>query len=202
MGIDRQCRWVRYRLPLLIGGELKVEERRRVERHLIGCSDCQGQRSRSTDAFAALRSFAEVSAPVLVDSPSVWPALAGQIRESRHASPSLSWWETPLPRNWAALSLAMGLIGLVAGPLALLSGRDPVRTAPTSVTTRPVEPPRLAATPPSALPSDRSRPVDGSSKGGANSGFDPTAGPGLQVNYDLDHGTPIGSGSRDPQHSY
>ena len=35
--------------------------------------------------------------------------LAAQIRESRHATPPLAWWETPLPRPWGTLGLATGL---------------------------------------------------------------------------------------------
>jgi Putative zinc-finger len=201
MRIDRHCRWVRHRLPLLIGGELGVEERRRVERHLIGCLDCKEHREASNDALSALRAFAEVG-PVGVGVPSLWPALSNQIRQSRHVSPVPSWWETPLPRAWAALGLAMALIGMVAAPLSLLSGREPARPLPPSVELPTVELPKLVSTPSSALPSSRSLPADGPSRSLGNPSFDPTSISSLQFNYDLDHGTPMGPGNRDPQHSY
>lgn len=207
MGIEHHCRWVRHRLPLLIGGELKVDDKRRVERHLIGCVTCRGHRDRSNHAFSVLRTFAEDSSPVAADSPSLWPALADQIRRSRHASPGLSWWETPLPRAWAALGLAMGLIALVASPLALLAGRESARSMPRPVDSSAqlppvVELPKLVSTPTtSALPSGRPASPDVVPK--PSSAFDPTApNANIQFSYDLDRGTLTGPANRDPQHSY
>jgi anti-sigma factor RsiW len=190
MGIDRQCQWVRHRLPLLIGGELKVDERRRVERHLIGCLDCRGSRESSSTAFSALRSMAEVS-PARADAPSLWPALSAQIRQSRHASPTLSWWEVPGPRAWTVFGMAM------------LSGRaEPVRSSEATVTSRPVELPKLASRPPVAsLPNRSSRP-DALPKNPGNVAFDPTSPSAIPLTYDLDHGTLVTPGDRDPQHSY
>jgi anti-sigma factor RsiW len=204
MGIDRHCRWVRHRLPLLVGGELRIDERRKVERHLIGCLDCRGHRASSTDAFSALRAFAEVSSPARSDAPSLWPALSDQIRQSKHVPRPLSWWETPLPRAWSALSLAMGLIGMVIAPLALLSGREPERPSPpisAQRETSPVASPKLVVTPPTALPSGGSILVGDASKNFAGSGSASTAS-APSFNYDLDHGTPMGPGNRDPQRSY
>ena len=40
MMIDR-CAWVRDRLPLLAGDDWLGPDRRRVERHLIGCPTCR-----------------------------------------------------------------------------------------------------------------------------------------------------------------
>jgi len=89
MRVDHRCRWVRHRLPLLAGGELAVEERRKVERHLIGCPGCRDRCDASTGALAALRSFAEES-PADAGAPSLWPALALQIR-NREALRRLAW---------------------------------------------------------------------------------------------------------------
>jgi hypothetical protein len=203
MRIDRQCRWVRHRLPLLIGGELGIDERRKVERHLIGCLDCKGHREASNDALSALRSFAEV-APARVDPPSLWPALSDQIRQSRHVKPTPSWWEAPLPRAWAAACLAMALIGMIAAPLSLLSGREPRRQPlPSTVEVTQFEPPKESvSTTPTALPSPSPFASNPPSKKSGDSGFDPTLPSSTQLNYDLDHGTPMGPGNRDPQHSY
>ena len=199
MGVDHRCRWVRHRLPLLAGGELGVEERRRVERHLIGCLGCRDRRAASTDALDALRAFAE-TAPAPADSPSLWPSLALQIRQSRHAAPRPMWWELPLSRPWPAFGLALGLGAVVVASLALPSARQTLRQSPAVVVDIPeVEPETFVFSPPGALPD---RPAGSSRdvpKGGAGA-FDPPQT--LQFGYDLDHGTPMGPGSRDPQHSY
>jgi anti-sigma factor RsiW len=203
MKMDHHCRWVRQRLPLLIGGELGVVERRRVERHLIGCLACQGHREVSTSAFSALRAFAEVP-PTRVDAPSLWPSLSDQIRQSRHVAPARSWWETPWPRSWAAAALAMGLIVMVATPLSLLLlGREPARPSAATVRVSSVEPSKsIAPAAPSALPSTSPLMASSPARKPAYSGFDPTLPQNTQINYDLDHGTPMGPGNRDPQHSY
>ena len=83
---DRHCRWARPRLPLLAGGDLGPEERRKVERHLIVCPGCRERREASADALGALHLLAEES-PAPVAAGSLWPALAVQIRQSRHAAP-------------------------------------------------------------------------------------------------------------------
>jgi hypothetical protein len=63
--------------------------------------------------------------------------------------------------------------------------------------------PKLVASPPSALPSGRSIPLDGSPKGLANPAFDPSSTASVpSLSFDLDHGTPMAPGNRDPQHSY
>jgi len=202
MGIDHHCRWVRHRLPLLAGGELGIEERRRVERHLIGCLGCRDHRDASTDALAALRSLAEES-PSSADAPSLWPALAIQIRQSRHVTPRPSWWEIPFPHPRAALGLglASGLLGMaVAASLVPPSGREAPRSSAPSVDVAPVEIQTVALTSRrGALPSGPARPTGALPQNGGNP-YDPPSIP--QFNYDLDHGTPMGPGDRDPQHSY
>jgi len=210
MKANHQCRWVRHRLPLLAGGELGIEERRRVERHLIGCLGCRDHRDASSEALAALRSFAE-EAPTRLDAPSLWPALASQIRESRHVATRPPWWEISLTRPWLAFSVVVG-IGVV-----LASGfrRPPVQEevasipapapapAPAPVLAKKlpvVKAPMVAYMPPRrALPDGPARSGGALPRGGDGPAEPPS---GLQFNYDLDHMTPMNSSNRDPQHSY
>jgi anti-sigma factor RsiW len=203
MKVDHRCRWVRHRLPLLAGGELGIEERRRVERHLIGCPGCRDQRDASSDALTALRSFAEES-PTLADAPSLWPALAVQIRESRHVGSRLPWWEIPLTRPWMAFSVVVG-IGVV---LASAFRQAPVqvqvqdKAVPSRVITKkpaPAKPPVLAVSPPRALPTGPPRPPGALPKGGDSPVVSQSS---LLFNYDLDHMTPMNPSNRDPQRSY
>jgi anti-sigma factor RsiW len=207
MKTDFYCRWVRPRLPLLAGGELGVEERRKVERHLIGCPDCQGRRDSSAGALAALRRLGEES-PSTVDAPSLWPSLARQIRQSRHAAPRPSWWEIPLPRSWAAATLATGLGAVLAASIARPTiDRDEaapvepsrfVNHAPTVEAEQPEVPvvPTLASRPKptSALPGG------GLSQAPVKPIEPPSAS--LRFDYDLDHGTPMTPGNHDPQRTF
>jgi anti-sigma factor RsiW len=80
---QHRCRWVRGRLPLLDGGELTGTDRRKVESHLLICSDCRSDRESLAGALGVLRSASE---PVVdgASAPTLWPALQRQIRESRH----------------------------------------------------------------------------------------------------------------------
>ncbi len=77
------CHWVRTRLPLLAGDDLVGPERRRAERHLVGCPDCRGRLASLRVAVDTLRTAAEVPAVVPESFRSLWPDLARQIRESR-----------------------------------------------------------------------------------------------------------------------
>jgi anti-sigma factor RsiW len=210
-----QCRWVCRRLPLLAGGELAVEERRKVERHLLGCPDCQERRDSSAGALAVLRRLGEES-PSKVDAPSLWPALARQIRQSRHASPALPWWERPLPRPWgfASLTAALGvvLVASIAPPAADFQQTP----APTSVVVAEEDPDLDTAwVPPMAEPAATEPAAPRKSKGSA---LPSTPGPGeltqvpvkpieppssiLRFDYDLDHGTPMSAGNQDPQRTF
>jgi hypothetical protein len=200
MKADYRCRWVRPRLPLLAGGELGVQERRRVERHLIGCPDCRDRRDASGEALTVLRAFAE-RPPARVDSPSLWPALASQIRQSRHVAPSPSWWELSLLRPWGAFSLAMGLGAVLAAAFVQPSRREAI--GPPAVADVPsdvaVEPEPIMITSRGALPDGPARPPGALPRDIGN-----PAGPvsASEFNYDLDHMTPMGPGNRDPQRSY
>ncbi len=161
---SRTCRWVRRRLPLLVGGELAVAERRRVERHLIGCPACRGRRDASKQSLSVLRDVAALG-PIAPgfraggDRPSVWPALARQIRESRHRPDRLFRWDWA--RSWslravqaqpvlgfaliaAALVVALGWMGWsgrsgpveAAHPATGLGAEIPIATAPISPSPR------------------------------------------------------------------
>ena len=103
MGNPR-CKWVRDRLPLLAGGELAGVERRRTERHLIGCSQCRSHRLALGAALDALHAAAAGPPPTAAASPSLWPALARQIRESRRPAAA-----SGFPWAFFAFVLASGL---------------------------------------------------------------------------------------------
>lgn len=86
---DSACRWARPRLPLLAGGELSGGDRRRVERHLIGCPACRNRLESLASSLGVLRLMGqETVAPAPSDAPSLWPALARQIREEKHFEPA------------------------------------------------------------------------------------------------------------------
>jgi predicted anti-sigma-YlaC factor YlaD len=86
MGNPR-CHWVRDRLPLSVGDDLRGLDRRLVERHLIGCPQCRQHQAALGQALETLR-MAAATTPTSPDAPSLWPALARQIRESRRPSPA------------------------------------------------------------------------------------------------------------------
>lgn len=213
MTLDHQCRWVKRRLPLLAGGELEVQERRSVERHLIGCPDCRARRDSSAEALVALHRLGE-EAPPPIDAPSLWPELARQIRETRHASPpALAWWERPLPLplGFASLAAAFGvvLVASIARPL-----HDPEGT-PASAPPLAIESPSpsiIAAQAPMDL--DEPEFLEAPRRAGAlppwpNGGLTqapakPIEPPSsvLRFDYDLDHGTPMTPGNHDPQRTF
>jgi Putative zinc-finger len=209
MTLDHQCRWVNHRLPLLAGGDLGVEERRKVERHLIGCPGCRGRRDASAGALAALRLLGEES-PSKVDAPSLWPALARQIRQSRHASPPPSWWESPLPRPWgiAGLATALGVV-LAASVASPPADFEEIPGPVPAVATE--KPPAPAVVIPSPMIADSQAPAPSPSSRPALPHGELTQAPikpieppssSLRFDYDLDHGTPMTPGSHDPQRTF
>src|SRR3954447_7200475 len=114
-----RCKWVRDRLPLLIGDELRGLDRRRVERHLIGCPRCRQHQASLGQALGVLRTVAAtVLAPL--DAPSLWPALARQIRESRRPVPTPTF-PTPFARllAWPRPVLGLGLVLLATMGVSL-----------------------------------------------------------------------------------
>lgn len=84
------CRWARPRLAILAGDDdgrdLQPEDRRLVERHLIGCTSCRAERDSLANAVGLLRSAATVPS-MTHEASSIWPELSQQIRRSRHARP-------------------------------------------------------------------------------------------------------------------
>ena len=87
---NSSCEWVRGRLPLCMGagdgpddpgddgGDLGVEDRRTIERHLAACPGCREHRSELAGALGAL-AVAAGALPVVPDAPSLWPALERRI---------------------------------------------------------------------------------------------------------------------------
>lgn len=112
------CGWARQRLPLLAGGELAGSDRRKTERHLISCASC---RTHLVSLNASLNVLHAVAAEPLAltqqNAPSLWPAVARQIRESRRPAPPF--WPSielrPFPLAWTATGLAAA--ALLAGGL-------------------------------------------------------------------------------------
>jgi anti-sigma factor RsiW len=111
------CKATRTRLPLLAGGELLGIDRREVERHVIGCNDCRRHLESLRNALQVLQTAAQ-SAPVRPDTPSIWPELSRQIRESRRpvAASWASRFAWPIAGMAATLLLAVGTL-IVARPL-------------------------------------------------------------------------------------
>jgi anti-sigma factor RsiW len=117
MGSPR-CQWVRDRLPLLVGDDLRGLDRRRVERHLVGCSQCRQHQTALSQALETLRTAAGTPL-VAPEAPSLWPALARQIRESRRPVPAATFpFPSPLAfafawlrvNPWPALGFGLGLL--------------------------------------------------------------------------------------------
>lgn len=203
---NKSCSWVLRRLPLLDGGELAVDERRHVERHLIGCPDCRGAHASTADALGALRVLA--AAPARTDAPPLWPALHRQIRQSRHVSARPAWsWSWLFARTSPALGFGLMAGGVMAVGFALGRTAPTPAPAPTRLS-NPASPARGLVGPPAwtaggavrspgAVATTPPRPTNL-----ADRQDDPFRAPSIRLDYALDHGHPIGSGARDPQRSY
>jgi hypothetical protein len=184
MATDLRCGQIRRLLPLVAGdaegSDLPWDERRLVERHLIGCASCRAHRDSMTMALAALHLAASVP-PISADTPSVWPALSRQIRGTRH----------PHPARWFGLGFG-GSVGLAASLLLLgtaiglltsrLGALSPPQPAPTVVVEAPPEPrpaipdgqPQLLAGQPTPAPKPEPRAaLDIDAKGAASRLRDP-----------------------------
>ncbi len=182
MATKLECRWVRPRLALLAGDaegrDLRWDDRRHVERHLIGCPSCRAERESLATAVAALHETA--AGPAKAHAPSIWPALEQQIRASRHLRPN----------PWASLGFGPSL-GLAAGLLVagtaigLVGGRIQTPSAP-----QPHPAVQSAAAPTAPRPALPEGPA------GAQVAAEPQAAPKPEVRLDLD---PKTGASRDPQ---
>lgn len=79
-----RCAWVAARLPLMADGELAGLERRRVERHVLGCPSCRERLAAQSRALGVLHSAA--AEDPTSGHVSVWPALMRQIQETRRST--------------------------------------------------------------------------------------------------------------------
>jgi hypothetical protein len=142
-------------------------DRRRVERHLIGCPQCRQHQTALGQALEILRTAAG-TAPAESDAPSLWPALARQIRESRRPRPKPALaFSAPLSPliSWLRLNprpaFGLGLALLAAAAVAVSPGarqRNATTKAKVVDITRPIAPARpLPATVQTPMPVPDSR---------------------------------------------
>lgn len=214
------CLWVGDRLPLLAGGELTGADRRKAERHLIACPGCRRRRESLAGALGVLHAAGRVPVGAGADAPSLWPALARQIREARHEPrPSTltlpdagSWLDAlsslfrPSARSRPAfvLGAVLGLAGLTAvGVDVWARGRISAAGRAIDMAYRPLDVPAFGAAPlppprvvptipgPSVVHSEPTAPAP-----------DRPAGARSDYGYDLDHGTPMGPDTHDVKTSY
>jgi len=191
------CKWVRDRLPLLAGAELWGLDLRRVERHLIGCPKCRHQRTSMDQALEVLH-IASAESPTQPDSPSLWPGLARQIRESRRPAPapSFTW-----PRQfglWPAFGLSLGLIAAVVA----IGARSQHANTPVKIAVRtfPTVAP-VAAPAPVVSKIEAPAPSHEATKGQIESASTESV-PATRLGYDLDRAMPMPTGieARDGKH--
>ncbi|SIO33015.1 Putative zinc-finger [Singulisphaera sp. GP187] len=185
-----QCQWVRDRLPLLAGDELRGTDLRRVERHLIGCAKCREHRS-SLDQSLNILHMVAAQPLVPSDAPSLWPELARQIRHSRRPA------QTPLftwPRRlglWPAFGLGLGLVATVIA----VGARNQVTDARKSMAsnTQPIA--TVASKPEPAAPVE----IPASTHEVIKTQGEVTAStesvPATRLGYDLDHTMPMPLGN-------
>jgi len=172
-------------LPLLAGNDLLGSERRRVERHLIGCPHCRGRKEALGSVFGVLQAAAGES-PINGDAPSLWPALARQIREARRPAPplGLSWlsaWSRLRP--WPTLGLGMGLLAAL-GLTLTVRYQVSLSRAEMAINSGPI----VAPTSGSALPDEQPAQVHVAHQPESA----PDAATPARFDYDLDRGTPMG----------
>ena len=146
--VPYRCRWVRRRLAILAGDhdgrDLRAEDRRLTERHLIVCSSCRHERDSLASAVGLLRASASVPVTTL-DAPSVWPEVSRQIRRSRHPRFSFGLNVGLIPGLGMAASLfgvgtVIGLIGWSLGSASASRAKNYQARAET-IPPRPALPP-------------------------------------------------------------
>ncbi|MDR3633156.1 MAG: hypothetical protein P4L84_04915 [Isosphaeraceae bacterium] len=184
---DPRCKWVRGRLPLSAGDELFGTERRRVERHLIRCAQCRAHQAALANALEVLHA-ASGEPPARPDAPSLWPALARQIQESRRPAPASPW---AFARHWPRLALAAALL-VALGVTATVRRQGVEARAQIADAGRPL---------PVLLPVAQSVPVPAApapaSERVAQTDPAPETAPAARYDYMLDHGTPMGPDGAD-----
>ncbi len=136
---DSTCRWARPRLALLAGGELAGEDRRKAERHLIVCGECRTRLASLRESLGALQ-IAATSLVPSPDSPSLWPALARQMREARHPEPA-AYSFRPM---WVGLAASALVIGLAAWSMGGRGGSN-LRAMASNQTLHPESPAQMTS---------------------------------------------------------
>lgn len=199
-----RCKWVHDRLPLLAGDDLRGMERRRVERHLIGCSRCRHDRAALEQSLGVLHAVA-AEPPARPDAPSLWPELARQIRESRRpARGSLGTFPLALPRwlmtPWPAPAMGVGL-ALVVATLVVLGAIRQIDVAESELAenARPIAAPAprsLAAPAPALVVAEVAAPASPDAKPANETPVAAESVPAPQLGYDLDHAMPMGVEAR------
>jgi len=208
-----RCKWVRDRLPLLVGDELLGLDRRRVERHLIGCPQCRLHQASLGAAVGVLRAVAATSATgSSSDAPSLWPALARQIRESRRPVPTptfagpMAWllcW--PRANPWPVLGLGLALVATIGVGFEVLQESTAAQEQLVA-NARPIRPafappwPQIVAVPsPRPRSRPRPRPAPGPEVTAPAETPDVESTSPTHLDYDLEHGLPMPTDTREPR---
>jgi anti-sigma factor RsiW len=198
MGNPR-CQWVRERLPLLAGEELRGLDLRRVERHLIGCPKCRHHRA-SMDRALNILHVASSHSAVPADAPSLWPNVARQIRQSRRpAQTPLFTWSRRLGL-WPAFGLSLAV---VASAVAIGSRGPSPRPRASVVVEMPIPTAPLVSSDAPTPPAEAPEPSREAVKSQAETASAESV-PASRLGYDLDHAMPMGVEAREgkPQPTY
>ncbi len=152
--------------PCSPGGAHRAQ-RRRAERHLIGCGDCRSRLDGLRRSVGLLRVAGGFAVPLAEPRP-LWPDLAREIRERRRERPIRFPLFRPIPLGLAACLALVAFGSWTAvrpgGPLALgpKSSTKAARPAPTPPVAAPVEETAVADSSPEvreARPSSPNRPA-------------------------------------------
>jgi anti-sigma factor RsiW len=195
---DPRCRQVRRLLPLLAGDaggmDLAWDDRRAVERHLIGCGACRAERDSLSAAVGLLRLAGAVTPVAMVDTRSIWPDLSRQIRGSRREFRPQRWFGLGFGHS-VGLAASLLLLGAMIG----LLGSRLANSTPERLATTPVSLNSAVANAPGAGPRP-SAPSSGPAQiaGGIAPGLLPA--PAANVNLDVD-AKGASARLRDPQRS-
>jgi anti-sigma factor RsiW len=200
-----RCKWVRDRLPLLVGEELRGLDRRRVERHLIGCPQCRQHQASLGEVLGVLRTVAATTVASL-DAPSLWPALARQIRESRRPVPSRTFpaplaWLLAWPRAnpWPVLGLGLALLAAISVGLGVHQ-QSAVAQARIAVNSLPIRAVPAASRPHlAALPVPRPNPGREVPRLPEAAVVESTPAAPSRLDFDLEGGRPMPPESREPR---
>jgi len=188
------------RLPLLAGDDLQGLDRRRVERHLIGCPQCREHQTSLGRSLDVLRTVAATPLAPSTGVSSLWPALERQIRESRRPAPAPGF-VLPFGLVWPRSSLRPAL-GLAAGLLLAagigLTARNQIEVAKAHIAAneRPIA---------GSISVAKHRPIstpDPSPQYEFSTSVEAPiveTSPAPRVDYDLDHGRPMPHEGRDPR---